>query len=176
MKRIICYGLAGWLMFFHACQKEQTISIPENCIQLAQIDHWDTERFNNHFTIQFPRGYRGGWEEDKFSKTRKDDEVIIQANFCISGRCTDFGDTLASFNPSQVILKLDNGSSLTLNKAIFYCCETDTCGVYFFRDSTTCIGKYYQRNDQIFRHAAHVITSYNAFYETLQILGTIKKN
>lgn len=143
---------------------------------MAEIDHWDTERFNKAYTIQFPRGYRGGWEAQVFSKIRKDDEVIIEANFCVPGSCTDFGDTLTSFNPTGVFLKMNNETSIPLNKAIFYCRGTDTCGVYFFRDSTTFTGKYYQRIDQMFRHVANVTTSYNGFYETLQILGTIKKN
>lgn len=162
------------IILISGCQGEQVISIPDSCLQNGQMEHWETELLNANYTIQFPRGYRGGLEEDKFTKERKDEEVVILHNFCVQDICPDLGDTLISFNPSDVSLSIQNSTEVRMNKAIFYCCGNDTCGVYFLRDSTTFIGKYYLRADSIFRYAAQVTTSYNGFYEVLQILGTIR--
>lgn len=177
MQRItaIISHLSLFLCLFAACKGEQIIAIPEQCLQTQEFDHWETELFNNYYTIQFPRGYRGGREDQRFTKERKDDKVIITYNFCTPDGCADFGDTLPSYNPGEIALSTGNTAPIMMNKAVFYCCGNDTCGVYFLRDSSTFVGKYYQRTDQLYRHAATVTCSRGAFYEVLQILGTIRK-
>lgn len=162
-----------------ACQKGKSGHDIANAYELKQNPAWETEKFKNNYTIQFPSGFTGGingFEGNIFDKRNTNDSIYFSYSFCSPIFCYDFGDTLENAAQTTIQGIFNFGKdTIQLSQRINFTKNNQIIGICFYDKKPVSHGKLFWKDEGVYKEALNV--RYKKEYQqiVIEIIGTIVK-
>jgi hypothetical protein len=160
----------------NSCKKEEAVI--SDATEIERQPGWESEKFKDQYTIQFPAFYTGGYvqgfEGDWFIKDRDDSRVKMQYTFNNGLQNFEFGDTLSEVSSPSILLP-QGDRVLFLDRRINFL-ENGTLVGIFFHDTMQKIltGELYWLDGGVFKDALTVYYDSELQDEVTTILRTIR--
>ncbi|AHM62173.1 hypothetical protein D770_19610 [Flammeovirgaceae bacterium 311] len=154
MRRLL--ALIFSLVIFCSCEKEP---------------HWRQETLNHELLISFPDTYTGtgiyqGREGNVFSKVRNDSSSVFRYTFCGQQFCAPYGNILNAdsvyYIQEWAIIELDESTGLNNGGLFYYSSESG-------------IGKFYWKNEGVYKESLLVEYDPSLYNEVIDVLKTIRR-
>lgn len=177
MKQIILIFVIITLFVITACSKQDMTEA--TCTESITNPEWETEDFKADYTIQFPDDYEGmgmvGFEGNFFSKNKPDNQAVFSYNFCGPLFCNDFGGDFHHPTLNSILIKDEDGNEVFLDSYVEYCLEGEIIGMFYHNSESEARGRYFMKEEGVFKHALDVRFSESMINEVKQIIQTIMR-
>ncbi len=175
MRFLILINTVSILLTLSSCAKEET----KACQELVIVSDWNTENFKSEYYIQFPEQYEGfgmaGFEGNLFSKFKADSSALFKYFYCGPLFCEDFGGSLESPQPDQLLIVNQQNQYFTLDQKQTFCYNNAEVGILYYNDVQRIQGRYFMKINQEFLEALSVEFDESNRDEVFAIIASIHK-